>query len=81
MCVKTKFNVSDDIIEKTNCENDFSCINNTDCSLNCRVKNTIGDICILEAGNIFSCNKIVFFGNEYVCNCPTRAEIFKKLKI
>jgi hypothetical protein len=76
-----EFQISEDILRKTKCKKGFSCLSGQRNDL-CKVKNYIeGKVIFLEALNDHSCYYSTSFGYAYICNCPTRKEIYDRYQI
>jgi len=77
-----KYRVSDDILNSTSkCRNDFSCLyGETDCL--CEFNDAIENkLLFVKPNKNATCNYMLSFGYSYLCNCPTRKEIFHLYKI
>jgi len=76
-----KFNVDQAAINKTDkCRNAYSCLSGgKECI--CSVKDSFnGTVLFINPRDTNICSYMMSFGYSYVCNCPTRKEIFKKYK-
>jgi len=71
-----------EIVEKTrSCNKCYDCLSNTDLIL-CKVESFIGDeLIFVKCKNNEFCSYKMAFGNSYICNCPTRIEIYKKYEL
>ena len=68
------------LLETTKCRNDFECLKNEDyfCETK-KVTHCVSDVVYFtNCNSITSCNYKIRFGNEIICQCPTRKEIFNK---
>jgi len=74
--------ISKEIIESTtNCEKDFACLK-SDGVVCCKVESCInGKIHFVQNVSKSYCAYKMSFGNSFICNCPTRKEIFNKYSI
>lgn len=74
--------VSADVMRATTkCQKDFSCLdgkNRTCCEITDCVNN---EVIFVKCKHSPSCPYQQRFGNEFVCNCPIRKEIYIKHKI
>ena len=76
--------ISEDIIKNTTkCINDFSCLNSGKECL-CNVEKTAGvnHLFLKDDGSKKSaCLYRMGFGDSFICNCPTRNEIYRRYQI
>lgn len=77
------FEIDVDILNNTDkCKNNFSCLfNGKECL--CNVERCInGNICFVKPlnGNRV-CDYKLSWKNTFICNCPTRKEIYNRYKI
>jgi hypothetical protein len=65
--------------ETTKCEKDFACLKDNNHGL-CKIVRTVQDnIIFIECLNWKLCTYRMSFGaSSYICNCPTRKEIYRK---
>ncbi len=75
-----KLEISNDIISKTTkCTKNFDCLTNTH-HIYCRVKECYqNEVHFVECLYDDYCTYRMAFGDSYVCNCPTRKEIYNKI--
>jgi hypothetical protein len=68
----------------TECADHFSCLSGEDTCL-CEVEKIIGTdgglLYIKHNSNIRSCRYELFYGDSFICNCPTRKEIYRKYDV
>lgn len=77
---KMKFNINSDILNKTDkCSENYSCLNGKE-ECFCEVKEHFGNKIIFVKPINVSCNYSLSFGYSFVCNCPTRKEIYNLYK-
>lgn len=71
--------IKEETIKKTNkCNKKFACLstNNQVC---CKVEyRTNGSFLFIYCSNNKHCNYIMTLGNNYICNCPIRKEIYNR---
>ena len=61
------------------CNKDMSCLSDKGNNLCKVVRSTSGDIIFIECMEYSPCNYKMSFGfSSFICNCPTRKEIYKK---
>lgn len=77
-----RYNVSEETTEETKkCDKDFSCLKGQHEDL-CPVKDCVnGKVHFVECLNSTQCLYKTSFGESFICNCPTRKELFNKHKI
>lgn len=70
------------IIEETiKCEKSFDCLKN-DKHVYCKVENCVSsEVHFVKCLNDEYCVYRMSFGESYICNCPTRKEIYNKYEI
>jgi hypothetical protein len=76
---KVKFEISEDILRKTRCKKDFSCLSGgrgNPCKVELRADGQDREVIFLENLKDESCSCATSFGYAYICNCPTRKEIY-----
>ena len=80
--MENKLNIRPEIIAKTEkCDNNFTCLVNPKESI-CEVSEAIGgEILFICNRKRDYCNYSVDFGNNVLCHCPTRKEIFRKYHV
>ena len=68
------------LAETTKCKNDFECLKNEDYfCVTRKVEHCVNRAVYFTNCDInTSCNYKLIFGNDVVCHCPTRKEIFNK---
>jgi len=73
------YKISEDIIKDTcKCRDDFSCLKGNDECI-CAIEESFNDkIYFINPDNKGICDYRMSFGYSYICNCPTRREIFKQ---
>lgn len=76
-----KFEIDQEIIDKTTCEYEFACLKNDNDEFICEVERCIDKVCFLSSHKHEQCNNKIFFGDSAICNCPVRIEIFDKYGI
>jgi hypothetical protein len=68
----------------TDCSDYFSCLSGEDTCL-CEVEKIIGSngglLYIKHNSNIKSCKYELFYGDSFICNCPTRREMYRKYNV
>ncbi len=77
-----EFKVRADILNETiKCKKDFSCLSGKkDCL--CEVEDSFDNkILFIKPMNHNMCDYKMSFGYSYICNCPTRKEIYNLYKI
>jgi hypothetical protein len=65
--------------QTTKCKFSFQCLNEKSrdvCSINYCV-----NPCFLKTVKTGDCPYKMMFGDSYICNCPTRAELYKRYQI
>jgi hypothetical protein len=83
-----KIEISDEVIKRTTkCHVNFSCLNNEenpecwDDEPLCPVTREINkDLLIVEGNDNFHCNYKSLFGDDIVCSCPVRYEIYERYR-
>ena len=72
-------NINKEIIDSTECDKSFKCINNQDylCEVNCCIDNKV----IFLKCNDRKCKFKTAFGDDFFCSCPVRLEIYKRHKL
>jgi hypothetical protein len=67
-----------EILDKTvHCDKDFDCIKNN--NICCNVESCVSnEVHFVECREKNSCSYKMTFGHSYICNCPTRKEIYRK---
>lgn len=76
-----KISIDPVIIEKTECDKGFSCLNSAS-AVYCNVVDTLGYAMVqLECCDLLDCRHNKLYGSIHVCCCPVRNEIFKKYKL
>ncbi len=69
------------IRETTRCDRKFLCLK-TPSNIYCQVKDCINEeVLFVKCEDTIICNYKMSFGNSFVCNCPTRKEIYNLHKI
>ena len=65
----------------TNCENGFSCLNGGREKI-CKVESVVSDkVLFVKCLHTDNCYYKLSFGQEIICTCPTRKEIYNKYGI
>ena len=65
--------------EAVKCKKRFSCLKKRDC---CKVVDCINDsVLFVDSTYEASCPYQQLFGNEFICNCPVRKELYDKYRI
>lgn len=60
------------------CQKNFDCLNSNQ-HVYCKVEDCINkEVYFIQYREKPSCNYKMSFGNTFICNCPTRKEIFNK---
>lgn len=74
--------VNEDIIAKTTkCSKSFACLNGSDHKC-CTIKDCINQkVHFLDVKDKIICSYVVYFGNDQICTCPVRKEIYNENKI
>jgi hypothetical protein len=74
--------IGQEILEETRkCRNDFACLTNTGECL-CKTEDFCSDnVCFIKPDKGKFCNYMMSFGYSFVCNCPTRKEIYRHYRI
>jgi hypothetical protein len=76
-----KFQIGEDVLKKTRCKKDFSCLSGKRHDL-CKIEDCVsGKVYFLEAHNDDFCPCLGCFGSSHYCTCPTRIEIYEKYKV
>lgn len=67
------------ILNNTNaCGKNFECLKNEN-HIYCKVESCVSDkVHFVKCKSENSCNYKISFADSFVCNCPTRKEIFNK---
>ena len=76
-------NIDKEVLKQTTkCEKSFSCLKNTN-HVYCKVESCVSKKVhfIKCLNNDEYCVYKMAFGTSFVCNCPTRKEIFNKFEI
>lgn len=69
------------IAKATKCSKFFGCLNGNGHKC-CEVKDCINNkVYFLNVKKKIICSYVVNFGNEQICTCPIRKELYNKLKI
>lgn len=77
-----KFEISSDIINKTQCDKDFMCLKENSVEKICQIKKCLdSDYCLLKESKFGNCINRFSFGFSEICKCPTRIEIHNKYGI
>lgn len=74
----TEYKISSDVLKATNkCRENFSCLTGIkDCL--CEVTRYVDKgVLFINPPEHKSCNYMTLFGHSYLCNCPTRNEIYR----
>ena len=74
--------IDEDVKKSTTmCSKDFACISDKDYKL-CKVSHSVHDkVIFIECLEMKPCSYRMSFGiSSYICNCPTRKEIYRKYK-
>ncbi len=79
--MRVKLEVSADTLKKTEkCRNNFACLDGKDNCL-CEIEDSFDSrVLFVKAGNR-PCDYKMSFGYSYVCNCPTRKELYSRYKV
>ena len=65
----------------TDCDDNFDCIRNSN-HVYCKVENCVDNkVHFIKCLNENYCPYRMLFGHSYICNCPTRKEIYNKFGI
>ena len=74
--------IDKEILKKTtNCEKNFECLNN-DKHIYCKVEDCVNNkVHFVKCLNVDYCVYKMSFAQSFICNCPTRKEIFNKYGI
>lgn len=75
-----KFEISDEIINKTVCDKDFRCLEEGNAENKiCKIKRCFdNEYCLLKELTFGSCINSFSFGYSDICKCPVRIEIYYK---
>jgi len=66
------------IQQTVKCNKDFRCLKDN-CESCCKVLSCVdGKVHFVEYNSKSYCGYRMIFGNSYICNCPTRKEIYNK---
>ena len=78
--IKVSMEIDDEVIKcTTECGKDMPCLSDKDYHLCKVVRATSGDVIFIECLEDSLCNYRMPFGfSSFICNCPTRKEIYKK---
>ena len=78
---KMDIQIDEDVKKSTTkCEKDFRCLVDKTYEL-CKVTESVHDnVLFIKCEEDNYCIYRMDFGNSYICNCPTRKEIYKKYK-
>jgi len=69
--------ISEEILQQTTkCKFNFACLIDEKYPL-CQVKKQISSVTFVTSSGSF-CNYSMPYGYGFVCNCPTRKEVYKK---
>lgn len=63
-----------------NCLYDYACLNENGHKI-CKVKHCVSDELLFVDKTSCTCAYKMNFGNEFVCNCPVRKEIYFRYKV
>lgn len=72
-----KYEISDEVREKTDkCEKNFFCLSGEGNGF-CHIIDRTGDTFFVKYKKDKNCPYNLSFGDSFICNCPTRAEIYR----
>jgi hypothetical protein len=76
------YTISEETLKKTTkCDKDMKCLNN-DKYPECEIDWIITDnSAFLKTKGSISCPYMTLFGRRFVCQCPTRLELYKEYEI
>jgi len=76
-----KISISDRIKESAiRCKKKLACLKKTDCL--CQAQDCVNDsVLFVESRYNASCPYQQMFGNEFICNCPVRKELYDKYRV
>jgi hypothetical protein len=72
--------IGEDILKKTiSCEKNFSCLSGQKdlCEMKSQI---VRAVYFIKHPKNKRCNYCLSFGNDYICTCPTRQEIYKRYR-
>ena len=77
-----KFDIAQEIIEKTNCDKNFLCLKEGTTENICKINKCLDNqYCLLKEPKFGFCVNRFSFGYSDICKCPVRIEIFNKYDI
>lgn len=75
--MSVKYNISQEILDLAkNCDKNFACLAESD-NPSCKIASCINEVYFLEKLERV-CPFNMHFGNNVICNCPVRLEIYRK---
>ncbi len=80
--MENEMKLDEKILNETfRCEKTFDCLKNKD-HVYCKVENSsFENILFVKCLSADVCSYKTSFGTSFMCNCPTRNEIFKKYRL
>ncbi len=67
--------------ETTKCRNNFACLEGSKKCLNDVEQCINREVHFVNCKKMNSCDYLIPFGDTYVCNCPTRKEIYNRFRV
>lgn len=79
--ISDKIRICDRIREAaTRCKKKLACLEDTDCI--CPVEDCVNDsVLFVKSDDFVPCPYQQMFGNEFICNCPVRKELYDKYRV
>jgi hypothetical protein len=79
MIEKAQYNISEEAIAETlRCVKDFSCLKKRSEDF-CKIESCVnGKVHFIQCLSTTSCSYQLLFGEECICTCPTRKELYNK---
>ena len=77
-----KYKISEDVLKKTTkCANGFKCLENGSSTI-CKWESYLSpDVLFIKPKDGFNCAYLMSFGYSFICNCPTRIELYKRYQV
>ena len=76
-----KLKISEEIIQQTTkCDRDFACLKPDD-KPSCSIKDCVSQKVHFVAKHNRYCRYSFRFGNEIICSCPVRKELYNRFKV
>ena len=75
--------IKQEVLDRTTkCEKGFSCLSERQACPTGRVDDFIQDLILFVDGESqMACPYRILFGDSFICNCPTRQELYRQYRI